>query len=371
MGKILSKIRALGGLTLPTAVPPTPGPGENAIYFKTNGLPYYKDSNGVEYPFVADEISVIQNPSFEEWASGKPVGWGSFWRDNGTPPWVWEQSTDRVHGGYSWKTNIPANGVGNGSAQSQVFSLTAGQVVTIKVWAKANSAAQGPKISIDFLTSTVIPDFFNPETNIQGQSFPLTTGWSTKTVSFTVPAGHVNGKVSIGPGKNLTTAAASVFVDHVTVEIVTPTKDDTGWLTPTLLNGWENYGAPFPPAQYRRIDNRVYLRGLIRYGITGQSAFILPEGFRPMYQHILPVITNVISLDTITTTMTGSPDDNQTASTQSHTHGMKNHKHSFTHNHGVNNVATRLNITVTGGVNPTTEAGTGFVSLDEISFFID
>lgn len=227
MGTFLSKMRALGGLTLPTAVPPTPGPGENAIYFKTNGLPYYKDSNGVEYPFIVDEVSVIQNPSFEEWASGKPVGWGSFWRDNGTPPWVWEQSTDRVHGGYSWKINVPANGVGNGSAQSQSFSVEAGQVVTVKVWAKASSAAQQPNITIDFLTSSGAPEYFDSETNSQGQLFPLTTVWTTKTVSFTVPTGHVNGRLSIWPRKTLTTSTASIFVDHIAVDIVTSFSQDT------------------------------------------------------------------------------------------------------------------------------------------------
>lgn len=60
--------------------------------------------------------------------------------------------------------------------------------------------------------------------------------------------------------------------------------DDTGWLEVSSLgfsNGWVNFGDA-RTAQYRRIGNRVSLRGLIKNGSIGAfAAFTLPAGFRP------------------------------------------------------------------------------------------
>lgn len=58
--------------------------------------------------------------------------------------------------------------------------------------------------------------------------------------------------------------------------------DDTGWIAPTLSNGWGQY-AGWEPFGYRRINGVVYLRGLISGGTTtdGTLLFTLPTGFRP------------------------------------------------------------------------------------------
>lgn len=55
---------------------------------------------------------------------------------------------------------------------------------------------------------------------------------------------------------------------------------DVGWLTPTLKNGWTNYGAGYGPIGYRKLANgMVIMRGLAAGG-TG-VIFTLPAGFRP------------------------------------------------------------------------------------------
>lgn len=56
---------------------------------------------------------------------------------------------------------------------------------------------------------------------------------------------------------------------------------DTGWLIPTLLNNWTNYGSGWTGARYRRKNGIVYMQGLIAAGTSGSSAFTLPVGFRP------------------------------------------------------------------------------------------
>lgn len=58
---------------------------------------------------------------------------------------------------------------------------------------------------------------------------------------------------------------------------------DSGWIAPTLLNGWVNYGGGHTLAGYRKIGGVVYLRGLIKFGTATASTvlFVLPVGYRP------------------------------------------------------------------------------------------
>lgn len=56
---------------------------------------------------------------------------------------------------------------------------------------------------------------------------------------------------------------------------------DTGWIAPTLLNGWVNYGVGWDTVAYRRKNGIVYLKGLMKSGTINTFAFQLPAGFRP------------------------------------------------------------------------------------------
>lgn len=58
---------------------------------------------------------------------------------------------------------------------------------------------------------------------------------------------------------------------------------DSGWIAPTLLNSWVNFGSTFDTAAYRKIGEVVYVRGLIKSGTTtsGTTIFTLPSGYRP------------------------------------------------------------------------------------------
>lgn len=55
-----------------------------------------------------------------------------------------------------------------------------------------------------------------------------------------------------------------------------------GYVAPTLLNGWANFGYGCNPAGYM-LDGLgfVHLRGLIKLGGMQSAAFTLPAGFRP------------------------------------------------------------------------------------------
>jgi hypothetical protein len=56
---------------------------------------------------------------------------------------------------------------------------------------------------------------------------------------------------------------------------------DSGWIAPTLQNGWVDFGTGFATAGYRKIGNQVMLRGVIKGGTTTINTvlFTLPAGY--------------------------------------------------------------------------------------------
>jgi hypothetical protein len=64
------------------------------------------------------------------------------------------------------------------------------------------------------------------------------------------------------------------------------------WTAPALLNGWVNNGAPYELAGYYLDRRIVYLKGLIRTGVLGSPAFVLPVGFRPAQLLVINTISN-------------------------------------------------------------------------------
>lgn len=64
-------------------------------------------------------------------------------------------------------------------------------------------------------------------------------------------------------------------------DALTAATTDSGWLDMTLAEGWTIPYATDKP-QYRKIGNRVYLRGLVNGAKTaGMTIATLPTGYRP------------------------------------------------------------------------------------------
>ncbi len=82
-----------------------------------------------------------------------------------------------------------------------------------------------------------------------------------------------------------------------------PVLNDTGWIAPTLLASWVNYGAPYRTAAYRRLNGVTYVTGLVKNGTAtvGTVVMVLPAGLRPSGTIVLPVETSntacLISVD--------------------------------------------------------------------------
>lgn len=63
------------------------------------------------------------------------------------------------------------------------------------------------------------------------------------------------------------------------------------WADVTFQNSWVNYGGTYQDVQYRAEPGGIIrLRGLMKSGTPGSSAFTLPAGFRPVERHIFPVV---------------------------------------------------------------------------------
>jgi hypothetical protein len=93
-----------------------------------------------------------------------------------------------------------------------------------------------------------------------------------------------------GAKKSVQTFAAALApvqsVNGLTGNVNIPQPEDSGWINATLLNGFQNYGAPFQGARYRKKAGVVYIEGLIKSGSAGAVIFQLPAGYRPAQQLI-------------------------------------------------------------------------------------
>jgi phage minor structural protein len=65
-----------------------------------------------------------------------------------------------------------------------------------------------------------------------------------------------------------------------------------GWIAPTLLNGWVNFGSGYETAgYYKDALGFIHLKGVIKSGTMGAAAFTLPVGYRPSYKKMFIVPT--------------------------------------------------------------------------------
>ena len=60
-------------------------------------------------------------------------------------------------------------------------------------------------------------------------------------------------------------------------------KKQEDWKTPTLLNGWTDFGGVYESVGYMKDEfGFVHIRGMVKGGSVGQNIFFLPEGYRPL-----------------------------------------------------------------------------------------
>jgi hypothetical protein len=70
-------------------------------------------------------------------------------------------------------------------------------------------------------------------------------------------------------------------------------KNQQAWIAPTLLNSWVAFGGTFPSARYYKDEfGVVHLSGVLKSGTVPSTAFILPIGYRPLFDLVFASISN-------------------------------------------------------------------------------
>lgn len=285
--------------------------------------------------------------------SGSGSGWEMFWTTGTVTRSLTSTAGEFETGRQALKV------VCSTSSSQRVYEkaeniVRGGELITVQVRAKLTSAAAGAWINAELLqndvTSTPTPFATGLTTvsSVEGQQ-ALTTSWATYTFTMTAANGKPRAMANIMCGT--TSVAGTILIDWIEVS---KEKDvDTGWITPTMQNSWVDYAGGYTPTAYRRIGNRVFLRGLVKAGTVNTSMFTLPVGFRPPY---------ILLADGVFSTVTRA--SGAATSGTAHTHAIT-----------YMDMSCRININANGTVVQHQSAGNTndnvYVSLDNINFLVD
>lgn len=228
-----------------------------------------------------DARNLWPNPSLE----GGDVGWGAFWGGGTRTTYLTNQTSNPNRGTRHGRTNLASTDAFDRVFPGTSLPATPGESYDCYIWARCNYPF-GARLDISVI-SAPLPgrDTFFGTDSIITTILPtvyLSNRYTRYGGRYTIPAGHYWARPHITMAYNTGPTPLDVYFDDAwwgrTVEATLP---DTGWIAPSLLNGWMDYGDIWEPAAYRRIGRIVYLRGLIKNGNVGSTIFNLLDGFRP------------------------------------------------------------------------------------------
>jgi len=98
----------------------------------------------------------------------------------------------------------------------------------------------------------------------------------------------------------------NAFRDTLLKLIVIADQTEDIWVRMNLLNGWQHYGTPYGEAGYRKVDNMIYLSGVLLGTALNTIAYNLPKNFRPATTRYFPVATDNDSSGHITIDKNGN-----------------------------------------------------------------
>lgn len=94
------------------------------------------------------------------------------------------------------------------------------------------------------------------------------------------------------------TKADKTYVDAELDKKVNKQQED--WITPTLLNGWTDFGGIYETIGYMKDElGFVHIKGMVKDGSVGAILFTLPKGYRPLKFQYHPCFSRDV-LNTLT-----------------------------------------------------------------------
>lgn len=177
--------------------------------------------------------------------------------------------------------------VGTESVNQGVYGLINDSVATVTI-----STSDATNDRIDIVVGQILDHMYSGTSDL-GQIVVVKGTASGSPVAPTLPKNSVLlATVTVGHG--VTSITTAHIADGRTFM---PSNRDSGWISPSLVGDWANFGSGAATAGYRKIGNQVFLRGALNdVGGTGSpstNVFTLPAGY-------LPVATQGFSLFTDT-----------------------------------------------------------------------
>jgi hypothetical protein len=189
--------------------PATPSSGYNAIYAKSDGLPYWLDDAGVERQIIPPVSALHQNPGFEGvWANsstGTPVvvglcppNYSYFWCSDGVT--AAQETVDKTEGAYAVALTKPSGTTNCRFHSTSVFPCNPGDTIAFEIDVKSTVNAT---FNTGFLSASTQAgcDFFSGDPYLSSveRAHALVGAAAYKRVraSWTVPAGCYWGRFSM------------------------------------------------------------------------------------------------------------------------------------------------------------------------------
>ena len=186
------------------------------------------------------------------------------------------------------------------ASNGQVFGVTGGAVAAVSiavptVLAPISKSSSYAAVNGNFVNMTATGTITSPAASA-GAVFGVIANYGASNaspVTLTTASGYF-----IGPGIPASTASIllgtvnsfATFTSDGTNWYLTSGAQDSGWITPALVNSWALVS--FAP-QYRLVGNRVVMRGDAGTGTTGTTMFTLPSGYRPIQNQIVAAVATL------------------------------------------------------------------------------
>lgn len=187
----------------------------------------------------------------------------------------WTVAVDYIQPGRVTFSNADFTAVSTNRIVAQVGTMSALRTVTLPA---ASAVLPGTMIDLVDESGTTSPSLYvivqraGGDTLLWGYASPASV---TTFVAIDAPYG-----------------SCQLMSDGSSKWFLTRYSNPGGWVAPTLLNSWVNYGSSNVDAAYRKVNDQVQIRGVVKNGVTtsGTSILTLPAGYRPLQQIVVPTI---------------------------------------------------------------------------------
>jgi hypothetical protein len=227
--------------------------------------------------FIGTDDPIAAYPTIELWYDTNAPGpdpseqrWLSAW---GAVGWT------RLPGG---ATTLP-NGVTN--IGSVTYTHVPGRRYRLKLYFPALPPLGGVSLNITLDGTDITPTTGGPWIMSGGNYDNRDAQWDLSAKTDIAAGPHTIVVMASNNG-----AAASIYRDVLYVEDLGPLTGQmavppaivTPWTAMPLASGWSNFAAGFQTAQYRKVGDIVYARGVVQAAAGAASTIAtLPAGFRP------------------------------------------------------------------------------------------